>query len=174
MKTRTELIRALVEPELQAQLLRAAAEQDRSLSYTVHEILAEWAQQQSAAGPGGSMTEEHMTATEVVQFRAEGLRLHAEAEALRKQAAEDRAAAEYERGQAQHRLNTVQATEAGISARERKLVELQEPAFLEREAAAAKALADAKALMASYQRDKHAAAIALQQIDARERKQSAA
>ena len=45
MKTRTELIRALVEPELQAQLLRAAQERDRSLSYTVHEILAEWAQQ---------------------------------------------------------------------------------------------------------------------------------
>jgi hypothetical protein len=47
MKTRTELIRAsLVEPELQAQLRRAAQEQDRSLSYTVHEILAAWAQQQ--------------------------------------------------------------------------------------------------------------------------------
>ena len=46
MKTRTELIRALVEPELQAQLRRAAQEQDRSLSWTVHEILAAWAQQQ--------------------------------------------------------------------------------------------------------------------------------
>jgi predicted transcriptional regulator len=46
MKTRTELIRALVEPELQAQLHRAAQEQDRSLSYTVHEILAAWAQRQ--------------------------------------------------------------------------------------------------------------------------------
>jgi len=46
MKARTELIRALVEPELQAQLRRAAEEQDRSLSYTVHEILAAWAQQQ--------------------------------------------------------------------------------------------------------------------------------
>ena len=45
MKTRTELIRALVEPELQAQLRHAAQEQDRSLSWTVHEILAEWAQQ---------------------------------------------------------------------------------------------------------------------------------
>jgi hypothetical protein len=50
MKTRTELIRALVEPELQARLRRAAAEQDRSLSYTVHEILAEWAQQQRQQG----------------------------------------------------------------------------------------------------------------------------
>jgi hypothetical protein len=49
MKTRTELIRALVEPELQAQLLRAAQEQDRSLSWTVHEILAAWAQHQRQA-----------------------------------------------------------------------------------------------------------------------------
>ena len=49
MKTRTELIRALVEPELQAQLRRTAQEQDRSLSYTVHEILAAWAQQQRQA-----------------------------------------------------------------------------------------------------------------------------
>jgi hypothetical protein len=45
MATRTELIRSLVEPELQAALRRAAQEQDRSLSYTIHAILAEWAQQ---------------------------------------------------------------------------------------------------------------------------------
>jgi hypothetical protein len=45
MQTRTALVRTLVEPELQAQLRRAAQEQDRSLSYTVHEILAAWAQQ---------------------------------------------------------------------------------------------------------------------------------
>ena len=46
MKARTELIRALVEPELQAQLRREAEERERSLSWTVHRILAEWAQQQ--------------------------------------------------------------------------------------------------------------------------------
>jgi hypothetical protein len=45
MGPRTELIRSLVEPELQAALRRAAEEQDRSLSYTVRAILAEWAQQ---------------------------------------------------------------------------------------------------------------------------------
>ena len=50
MKTRTELIRAFVEPELQAQLRRAAQEQDRSLSWTVLEILAAWAQQQRQQG----------------------------------------------------------------------------------------------------------------------------
>jgi hypothetical protein len=46
MKTRTELIRALVEPELQAQLRREADERERSLSWTVHRILAEWAKEQ--------------------------------------------------------------------------------------------------------------------------------
>jgi hypothetical protein len=50
MKTRTELIRAFVEPELQAQLRREAEERERSLSWTVHRILAEWAQQQRQQG----------------------------------------------------------------------------------------------------------------------------
>jgi hypothetical protein len=45
MQTRTELIRSLVEPELQAQLRREAEARKWSLSLTVHEILAEWAQQ---------------------------------------------------------------------------------------------------------------------------------
>ena len=40
------LVRTLVEPELQAQLRREAEERERSLSWTVHRILAEWAQQQ--------------------------------------------------------------------------------------------------------------------------------
>jgi hypothetical protein len=46
MKPRSELIRSLVEPELGQQLRRAAEEQDRSLSYTVRAILAEWAKEQ--------------------------------------------------------------------------------------------------------------------------------
>jgi hypothetical protein len=50
MKTRTELIRALVEPALQAQLRREADERERSLSWTVHRILAEWAQQRQQQG----------------------------------------------------------------------------------------------------------------------------
>ena len=50
MKARTELIRALVEPELQARLRREAEERERSLSWTVHRILAEWAQQQRQQG----------------------------------------------------------------------------------------------------------------------------
>jgi hypothetical protein len=47
---RTELIRALVEPELQAQLRREAEQRERSLSWTVHKILAEWAQQRQQQG----------------------------------------------------------------------------------------------------------------------------
>jgi hypothetical protein len=50
MSTRSELIRSLVEPELGQQLRRAAEEQDRSLSYTVRAILAEWAQQRQQQG----------------------------------------------------------------------------------------------------------------------------
>jgi hypothetical protein len=46
MSTRSELIRSLVEPELGQQLRRAAEERERSLSWTVHWILTQWAQQQ--------------------------------------------------------------------------------------------------------------------------------
>jgi hypothetical protein len=44
MKTRTELIRSLVEPELSELLRCEAEERDRSVSWTVHEILVDWAQ----------------------------------------------------------------------------------------------------------------------------------
>jgi hypothetical protein len=46
MKVRTELIRSLVEPELQEQLRGEAEARKWSLSLTVHEILSAWAQQQ--------------------------------------------------------------------------------------------------------------------------------
>ena len=46
MSTRSELIRSLVEPELEAQLRSEAEARKWSLSLTVHEILAAWAQQQ--------------------------------------------------------------------------------------------------------------------------------
>jgi hypothetical protein len=102
-------------------------------------------------------------------YRDEGQRLRDEAQADRKAAEQARQAAEYERGQAEHRLRTAASTEAGVSARERKLRdELNEPALLAREQAATKALADAKALVAEYDKAKHAAAIALQQINERE------
>ena len=50
MKTRTKLIRSLVELELEEQLRREAEARKWSLSLTVHEILAEWAQQRQQQG----------------------------------------------------------------------------------------------------------------------------
>ena len=97
-----------------------------------------------------------------------------EGDKLREQANADLEAARYERGQADRNLREVQILEKSIAAREQKLRELGEPALVAREKAAAKALADAKALMASYDKDRHAAAIALQQIDAREKAERAA
>ncbi len=120
------------------------------------------------------MSEEFMTATEVARFHAEGLRMRTEAEVLRKRAAEDRAAADYALGQAEHRRKEIAATEAGISKRERKLAELQEPAFLEREKATDAKLAEVKVLMAQYSADKHGAARALVAINEREAAREAA
>ena len=68
------------------------------------------------------MSEEFMTATEVAQFHAEGLRMRSEAEVLRKRAAEDRAASEYALGQSEHRRKEIAATEAGFQ-RAGKVVE---------------------------------------------------
>ena len=115
------------------------------------------------------MSEEFMTATEVAQFHAEGLRMRTEAEVLRKRTAEDRAAADYALGQAEHRLKTVQATEAGISARETQARRSSKSRrSLEREKAADAKLAEAKAVMAQYSADKHGAARALIAINERE------
>jgi hypothetical protein len=63
----------------------------------------------------------------------------------------------------------MEQTERSITARERKLKELGEPELVAREKAAEAKLAEAKALLAQYSADRHGAAIALQQIDARER-----
>ncbi len=120
------------------------------------------------------MSEEFMTATEVAQFHAEGLRMRTEAEVLRKRAAEDRAAAEYERGQAEHRLRTVEATEAGISKREAALKAAGEPEFLARLAEADAKLKQAEDLMAYCRAQKIGAMTALQQINEREKRAEAA
>jgi hypothetical protein len=53
--------------------------------------------------------------------------------------------------------------------RERKLKELGEPALVAREKAADAKLKAAQELLASYDKDKHAAAISLNQINERER-----
>jgi hypothetical protein len=91
-----------------------------------------------------------------------------EAEQIKKAAEQDLEAARYERGQAEHAKRVMEQLEASISKREQALKQAGEPEFLARVAAADKALADAKALMATYSNDKHAAAIYLRQCYERE------
>jgi hypothetical protein len=101
-------------------------------------------------------------------------RLRDEATELRRQAAVDLEKATYERGQAEHRLRTADATERSIAEREQRLTARGIADLDRREKAAAKALADAKALMASYDKEKHAAAISLNQINEREKAERSA
>jgi hypothetical protein len=88
----------------------------------------------------------------------------AECQRLRDEAAELNAAADikfrdgnYALGQARHTQATVAQMERSISERERKLKELGEPELVAREKAAEAKLAEAKALLAEYNNDKHAA-----------------
>src|SRR6516225_9060563 len=90
-----------------------------------------------------------------------------EGDQLRKQAtAELNEARELRDRSARDRQDIAEA-EAAISRRERRLAQLNEAALIEREQAVAAKLAEAKALLAQYSADRHGAAIALQQIDAR-------
>ena len=82
--------------------------------------------------------------------------------------------AEYKLGQAEHRLENVAQLERSISERERKLKELGEPEFVAREQAAEAKLAEAKALMADFDRERHAAAINLNQLIEHDKREFAA
>ena len=92
----------------------------------------------------------------------------AEAEQLRKSAAADLEAAKDEHARAARCLRDTQELEKNLARREEALRKAGEPDFVRREQEAAKALADAKALMAAYSNDKHAAAIYLRQCSERE------
>jgi hypothetical protein len=92
-----------------------------------------------------------------------------EGDKLREQASADLEAARYERGQIEHAKRTMEQTERSIAVREQKLKELGEPEFAAREQAAEAKLAEAKTLLAQYSADRHGAAIALQQINEREK-----
>ena len=89
----------------------------------------------------------------------EAKRLRAEAQRLRDEAAEHNAQADrklrdgnYALGQAEHRHRLIADLERSVAQREAKLVELGEGKLLEREK-----LAEAKALMADYDKEKYAA-----------------
>jgi hypothetical protein len=116
-----------------------------------------------------------------VKERADELRLarayRDEAEQIKKAAEQDLEAARYERGQAEHRLRTAEDNLRAAAECKRWLEQHDEAAVRAQVAAADKALAEAKALMASYDNEKHAAAIYLRQEAEREkaeREQSAA
>jgi hypothetical protein len=98
-----------------------------------------------------------------------------EAEQIKKAAEQDLEAARYERGQADHRHRLIADLEKSVAAREARLLnELSEGQLLAREKAADAKLTEAKALMADYNNDKHAAAIYLRQCTEREQAEVAA
>jgi len=95
-------------------------------------------------------------------------KIRAEAEQLKKSAPADLEAAKDEHARAARCLRDTQELEKNLARREEALRKAGEPDFVRREQEAAKALADAKALMAAYSNDKHAAAIYLRQCSERE------
>ena len=106
--------------------------------------------------------------SELEAARAVAERLAQEAAADRKAAAEDRKAAEYARGQADFRQRTAEDHNRAAGERVRWLEEHDEAKVRAIVAAAEQKLAEAKALMASYNADKHSAAIYLRQCSERE------
>jgi hypothetical protein len=99
---------------------------------------------------------------------------YAEAEQIKKAAEQDLEAARYDRGQADRSLREIQVLEASIAKREQALKQAGEPEFLARVAAADKALADAKALIASVDKERHAAAINMNQLIEHDKREHAA
>ena len=93
----------------------------------------------------------------------------AEAEQHRKAAEKDLSEAQYLRDQAARDRAEIAEIEKSVAKREKALKQAGEPEFLARMAAADKALAEAKALKADYDAAKHDAAIALVQINEREK-----
>ena len=99
---------------------------------------------------------------------------YAEAEQIKKAAEQDRAAAEYERGQVAHAQRIMEQTERSIAARERHLKELGEDTLLAREKAVEAKLEEARSLLSQYSADRHGAARALIAINEREQAERSA
>ena len=112
--------------------------------------------------------------TEVRQRLAEAQRLRDEAAADRKAAAADREAAEYALGQAEHRLRTAEDHNRAAAECKRWLEQHDEAKVRALVAAADDKLKQAQELMASYDAAKHGAAIALVQINEREKAERSA
>ena len=97
-----------------------------------------------------------------------------EAEQIKKAAEQDLEAARYERGQAAHALKTAEDHSRAAAECRQWLEQHGEAEVRAIVAAADKALAEARELMKAYNADKHAAAISLNQINAREKAERAA
>jgi hypothetical protein len=115
------------------------------------------------------MTDDHEPSLELKLARA----AYTEAEKLKKAAEQDRAAAEYALGQADHRLRTMEQLEKSIAAREQRLAQLNEADLVAREQAVAAKLKEVQELMKDYSSDRHSAARAISAIDERERRAEA-
>jgi hypothetical protein len=111
---------------------------------------------------------------ELQQLKAEAQRLRDEATELNATADIKLRDGNYALGQARHRHKEISDMERSISERERKLKELGEPEFVAREQAAEAKLAEAKALMADFDRERHAAAINLNQLIEHDKREFAA
>ena len=100
-------------------------------------------------------------------------RLRDEAEAKLRQATEKEQRAEYLIGQAEHRRREIAQIEASVAQREQRLTAGGIADLDRREKAAAKALADAKALMADFNKERHEAAVNLNWLIERDKRELA-
>ena len=112
--------------------------------------------------------------TELQQARAVAERLAQEAATDRKAAAADRESAAYDRGQAEHRLRTAEATLRAVQEREQWLEQHDEARVRAIVVEAEQKLAEAKALMADWDKEKHAAAININKLIEHDRAELAA
>jgi hypothetical protein len=112
---------------------------------------------------------------ELKQIHAECVHMRDEAFEFRAEADRKLAAADYALGQSEHRRREIADFEKSIVLREARLLnELGEAQLLAREKAAEAKLAEAKELMADYDKQKHAAAININQLIEHDRAELAA
>jgi hypothetical protein len=111
---------------------------------------------------------------EVQQMRAEAQRLRDEAAEFNAEADRKLRDANYLFGQADHRRREIADFERSIAQREARLLELEEPKLLAREQAAAEKLKQAEELMASVDKEKHAAAININRLIEHDKRELAA
>src|SRR6516165_4654132 len=114
------------------------------------------------------MADEAMNLADARAYAVAAERSLAEAAAIRKSAEADLEAAKHERGQAEHRRREIAQIEKSVAERELRLAQHNEAELVAREQAAEAKLAEVRDLLSQYSADRHGAAIALQQINARE------